>query len=163
MLVPTSGSRAALALGGDGDRLHLSLAQLLITASTLIYPQWNDVIRSPAEWRRERQMTKNAEAETYESLMDNGLKPKSQNRAKASVKEKDVFQLHLGHFHMCFETGYTGFKSYIFGEMKIVTGAKFLDLGQFRSNFIRNVKFNYGCGLLIMSFCLEGMWTFTRG
>lgn len=77
MPVPTTGSRTALTVGGDGDRLHLSLSQLLITASTLIYPQWNHVIRSPAEWRRERQMTENAEAEMYKSLMDNALKPKS--------------------------------------------------------------------------------------
>lgn len=77
MLVSTSGSRPVLTVGGDGDRLHLSLSQLLITASTLIYPQWNDVIRRPAEWRQERQMTENAEDEEYESLTDNGVKQKS--------------------------------------------------------------------------------------
>lgn len=77
MLVSTSGSRPVLTVGGDGDRLHLSLSQLLITASTLIYPQWNDVIRSPAEWWQERQMTEKAEDEEYESLTDNGVKQKS--------------------------------------------------------------------------------------
>lgn len=34
---------------------------------------------------------------------------------------------------------------------------------QFTSNFIRNVKFYYGHGILIVLFCLEIMQAFTRG
>lgn len=62
-------------------------SQLLITASTLIYPQWNDVIRSAAEWRRERQMAENAEAGTQERLTDDGFKPKSWIAAEHSECE----------------------------------------------------------------------------
>lgn len=169
MLVPTSGSRTALTLGGDGDRLHLSLSQLLITASTLIYPQWNDVIRSPAEWRRERQMTENEKAERYNSLMDNGLKPKSwirHNTVIASVKEEKVLESYLGHFHMCFEIGNIGFrKNMPQVQHAIFISRKFRDLGQTSAyiNFILNVKFYYGCGILMVLFCLESLRAFTRG
>lgn len=166
MLVPTSGSRTALTLGGDGDRLHLSLSQLLITASTLIYPQWNDVIRSPAEWRQERQMTENEKAERYNSLMDNGLKLKSWIRHNTDCKCKGGPLSYLGDFHMCFEIGNIGFrKNMPQVQHAIFTSKKFRDLGQTSAyiNFILNVKFYYGCGILMVLFCLESLRAFTKG
>ena len=47
--------RNALTEWEDGERLRVSLCQLLIATSTVIYPKWNNVIRSLSEWVSERE------------------------------------------------------------------------------------------------------------
>lgn len=67
LLVSSRGS-TALTAGGDSDRLHRSLSQLLITRATLIYAWRDGAIRRASEWWRSRQTTWNVQR--HESAVD---------------------------------------------------------------------------------------------
>lgn len=75
------------------------------------------------------------------------------NTANTSVKQEDVFEFYLGHFHMCFEIGYVGVRSRKYSGRRKLPQVQHESLPsqssvtlvrhQFTSNFIENVKFYY--------------------